>query len=437
MKFKHITKTFLFIIVFFILQFFIGKLLRADYNSFARIMMKELHSDINIDVLFLGDSHIYRAINPKEYKKTTGLDCFIAAFPGQEIDATYAILQEALYYHPEIKHIFFDIDPEQLCIDDFKNRTKLKHVYACSNYLKNKKIKREFLLNANSPYYYLNSTLEIGKNKINPKPKLVLNTLKAHLNGNFKNDTYPTLKDESFEGRGFVLSYKTNTNFFSDNTDRISFTPDSVSKDFVLTFDKIYNYCVANNLKLTLLSVPESPYKIFSYTNYDTLHNYIFDLCNLYNLNYLDFNFIKTEYLTLTSDDFYDAEHVNSYGAEKITNVFNELITSNFSRKYFYNDLNQKMDLNDDDIFGINILKNDDNKSFRIIPIGILTKESNITYNIHFENKKDSSKNIDFITSENEIKFPEHDSGKITVTCFLNDELKGSIDTTFNTRWIK
>ena len=51
------------------------------------------------------------------------------------------------------------------------------------------------------------------------------------------------------------------------------------------------------------------------------------------------------------------------------------------------------MNLNDDDIFGINILKNDDNKSFRIIPIGILTKESNITYNIHFENKKDSSKN--------------------------------------------
>lgn len=52
--------------------------------------------DNNVDVLLLGNSHLYSGINPKNLSATLGLNAFILASPGTNMADTYYSLKEAL-----------------------------------------------------------------------------------------------------------------------------------------------------------------------------------------------------------------------------------------------------------------------------------------------------------------------------------------------------
>ena len=56
----------------------------------------EFTKDNNVDIILLGNSHLYSGINPKNLSATLGLNAFILASPGTNMADTYYSLKEAL-----------------------------------------------------------------------------------------------------------------------------------------------------------------------------------------------------------------------------------------------------------------------------------------------------------------------------------------------------
>lgn len=50
----------------------------------------------NVDILLLGNSHLYAGVNPKNLSATLGVNAFILASPGSNMADTYFSLKEAL-----------------------------------------------------------------------------------------------------------------------------------------------------------------------------------------------------------------------------------------------------------------------------------------------------------------------------------------------------
>lgn len=89
----------------------------------------ELSKEINVDVLMLGNSHLYTGINPENLCTNLGVNAFILASPGTNISDTYFALKEALKStKPKLIIIetygFFNFNPYELEGDILSNQLK-------------------------------------------------------------------------------------------------------------------------------------------------------------------------------------------------------------------------------------------------------------------------------------------------------------------------
>ncbi len=119
-------------------------------------------------------------------------------------------------------------------------------------------------------------------------------------------------------------------------------------------FYKIIDYCNEHNIEVILYSLPYPKVIIEKYfedfVQFDnSLHSYIE---NYDNLIYLDFSKIREEYMELSTDYFYNANHCNGLGAEKIAPIFldiyREIENNTYSYdKWFYNDFGQLFENSD------------------------------------------------------------------------------------------
>ena len=79
---------------------FFHYILVDDTSSYTRLTMHELyHAKPNIDVLFVGSSHVYRSLNPKITDSIFGLNTFNAGTSSQGMDGSLAVIKEAAAYH--------------------------------------------------------------------------------------------------------------------------------------------------------------------------------------------------------------------------------------------------------------------------------------------------------------------------------------------------
>lgn len=98
----------------------------SDFKGYFNPSMKNNHTvkkwdafydftkQNNVDILLLGNSHLYTGINPKNLSLTLGANAFILASPGTYVDDSYWGLKEALKYcTPRVVVL------ETYCIDDF------------------------------------------------------------------------------------------------------------------------------------------------------------------------------------------------------------------------------------------------------------------------------------------------------------------------------
>lgn len=106
-------------------------ILISDSTSYTRLMMHQLYNpEDNIDVLFVGSSHVYRAFIPKITDKEFGAYTFNAGSSGQFMDGSLAVIKEADKGN-DIKHVFLELYYDVVC--QIRQCALRKGVETCGN----------------------------------------------------------------------------------------------------------------------------------------------------------------------------------------------------------------------------------------------------------------------------------------------------------------
>ena len=140
-------------------------LLVDDTSSYTRLTMHELYetadSGENIDTLFLGSSHCFRAYDPQLFTELTGKNSFNLGSSSQNYDTSYYLLREAARYN-DLKTVYLDMHYKFLFID--KQDRDLVQANIISDYMRFSLNKLEFLLTTSETDEYTNRFLPFRRN---------------------------------------------------------------------------------------------------------------------------------------------------------------------------------------------------------------------------------------------------------------------------------
>ncbi len=438
---KRILKIALFCVFFYIIQYCIGWFLITDYDYFGRAVMHNMYEVQKIDGIFLGNSHTYRAINPKILDKKLGLETFVLASPGLELDGSLALLKEAHNIHPEIKEVYVDIDFVHLNNPPIKDKSDFHQIWRIGRYIKNRRIKYDYFFHTIPAKNYFDIILEIGKNKFKINPKKIKKTLQAKLNGDYYNYVFPEGSELNSIYKGYIGKEPDDKDERNplDEVIMEAFSEEKINPDWFGFVQNIIDYCNANNLKIIFYSLPESLYDLMIIGNYDDYSSFLKNYFKNKNCAYYDLNLCKNEYLSLGPSDYYDSEHLNTNGSKKVCEVISSLILydSNKNNNMFYNSFNERIASEAETVFGLNILENEDMTSFNVIPVTNKKDNSIITYDYSFIKDKNTKELLLHNTQNSYIEYPKKSKGEIEIKYYLNGDYVNKVEKKFDTRWFR
>ena len=214
----------------------------------------EFNSKNNVDVLILGNSHLYTGINPKNLSLTLGANSFVIAAPGTHISDTYFGLKEAIKScKPNLVIIetygINNFDQYELknggLSDQFKSFSARKDLVS-------KVSSTPFLFSLENFLYAWSNTIRNHDYLFNNKEQLEKNKILTKNSGNTKNEklylgryvrfTTGIEKDilEKYEADGAPV-------------DGNSYTFSKQAEKYV---DKIVELCEKENIELMFLTLP-------------------------------------------------------------------------------------------------------------------------------------------------------------------------------------
>ena len=290
-----------------------------DTNSYTRLTLHELYeNDGNVETLFLGTSHCFRAYDPELYEELTGESAFNLGSSSQNIDTSYYLLKEALKYH-EIEKVYLDIYHEFFFFNP-ENR-ELVEANIISDYMRPSFNKLSFILHRSSSEHYTNSFFPFRRDWQLLGDFAYLKENVARKQEDRYKDFEPVIyDDEHYVSKGFVESVAVlNTEEYSwiPKSDKVDLSGDS---SFAMDYlEKIVKLCEKEEIELIFLTAPSYKEYIESKDSYDMIHSYVRVLADGFGVAYVDFNMYPEEELILTANDFMDGDHLNGNGADKVT----------------------------------------------------------------------------------------------------------------------
>ena len=266
--------------------------------------LKKTYLDRNsaeINTLILGSSHTFYGVNPEYFSKKT----FNAAYVSQTLDLDYDILN---HYESKLKNLKTVIIPisyfslfETLETDMEKWRIK--------NYVL---------------YYGLENKYQFTDH---------FESLNSHISQNVKKVIKYYAFNESFVTSS-NLGWGTNFNSENKKTFEGAFTAKKHTvKNFYLydknlkSLNRIITLCKKNNINIVFITTPthKSYNENLNKTQLEKTTTTISELVkNNSNCKYL--NLLKSE--KFNDEDFYDADHLNEIGAEKLSILTNKSISN-------------------------------------------------------------------------------------------------------------
>lgn len=394
----------------------------------------------NIDVLFSGASHVSHGIDTTVSDAVFGKNTFCTGSAGQNIEGSYAIIQQALKLY-DVEKIFVELDFAIATRPPVKDRSGFKPDYSLLKSIRDPRIKLDYMLSMSSPRYYLNSILPIGKDKhMTLNPKDLKFRLKSFFNGDYWSYNYVD-KDADYAGKGSLLDIRVVENgTFSSPVVEGPIHVENVNSDWVRTIDKIIEDCRQKNVELIFYNMPNSDFYLNEKGNYDEYYSFCRDFCSERGFEFYDFNLAKEEYLPLEDCDFHDDNHFNKYGVKKWTEIFCSFFLDKYDRSdFFYSSYAEKMQAQEDKIYGLVLLEKDDGRAMDVVPVVNHVEPERITYDVFLDlgdgeepfmkNASGGSFQFCALSSDNEygsdrncfeIRFPGNSSGKIRVISYLD-----------------
>ena len=304
-------------------------LLMDDSQSYTRLTMHELYERADageeIDTLFLGSSHCYRAYDPELYEELTGRTAYNLGSSSQNYDTSYYLLREAARLY-DLKTVYLDMYYKFLFMDS--EDRDLVQANIISDYMRPSLNKLSFLLTTTEAKNYTNRFFPFRRSwqQLGDFAYVRENLAKKQAESYRKYEPV-TVEADQYAGRGFVWSdarLDVDAITWWGNFGKVA---DDMQLDTtypVSYIEKIVSFCREHDIRLVFVTAPSLNQYLEAIGPYDSAHAYVQKLAERFGVDYLDFNLPKTEYLELTADDYIDVDHLNGTGAEKLTLLLTE-----------------------------------------------------------------------------------------------------------------
>lgn len=341
---------------------------RNDVDAYTRVLMKELHEQEAIDIVFAGASHVSHGLSPKGIEKELGIKSFCTGTPNQRIGGTEAIIGEVLsLYHP--KEVWLEFDFAVMCekTQPLFARSISKSTFLSTYYLKNAQVKRNFFKKHLSPKYYLNFLIPLGRETLlDLNPKSLFKVAKAKLSGTYATKK-PAIIRGTYEGAGCVLDEEiVETGSLWTKGEKSIPVEDfgAYVQETILDIKKVLD---AQGIKLVCYQNPSTPFYLIAKGRYGEYTQKVRDFCEgKLGVPYYDFSLAKSEFETFRDEDFSDDNHLNFAGIEKFSKAWARWKKAGQSSEVFYKTFEEKLDAAGPKVYGLLIKEREDKKGFAL-----------------------------------------------------------------------
>lgn len=387
-KLKIMIKIIIFCGIYFFAQAAVKYALVDDTNTISRIMLYDLYNEQeNIDVLFCGASHCQLGIDPSVMDQGLQKNTFNAGSSSQGLETSLAMIKEAERYH-DLEQVYIDLD-YSIVLRDTPN---LESIYIISDYMKPSLRKVDYLLNATSFEYYVNSFMPLHKGRGYLKsPDKIIDNLEAKSSAGYRSYTD---RDASYAGKGHIASttvVEEGSLWSKEEIAEKDFTIPEMQKEYLR---EIILFCKKNDIKLTFVSVPTTDFHLAFIPNYDEYISEINSFLSEYDVEYYDFNLCNQNVLTLNQDSLYnDDNHLNTDGAKHFSKVFADFFSGRISEEeLFYDSYAQKMANSEPRVLGLqikqkNTVATEEPLSIHIMPV-VSHKNIQVECELEYEEEK-------------------------------------------------
>ena len=362
---KKIIKRILCIILILAMTLGIGVLLQYllfdDVQSYSRLMMHDLYeAPENLDILFVGSSHVRRGFDTEVTDEVFGENTFNLSTASQRLDGSLALIKEACSLY-KVKQIYLDLYYGVVDVNDYDTRRSMTETYLVSDYMRPSWNKLELLLHASSMKYYSNGFLPFRRNWEDIFDLKYLTDLYArkHTETYQNYDWFVIDTHDFYGGKG----YFGNTVKVPEDTywNDLAYGPVGIQEqmqqdsDWMNTLREIVSFCERKQVPLTFIMVPEPEWTLAGKGDYQEFSDWIRSLAEQMQVPYYDFNLCRPEYFDIEDRSlFFDADHLNDEGAAAFSTVFGQFFTGQIpEEELFYDSFEEAILDSEPAVYGI------------------------------------------------------------------------------------
>lgn len=349
----RIAACFLFMLCMLLVNEGLRFLLADDAESYTRIAMHEMYEQENIDVLFLGSSHVYRSIDTAIMDERWGVNTFNAGTSSQQPVLSYYLLKEAGRKN-KLSRVYMEVYYDLMWDNpDYQSPTA---AYIVSDYMEPSFNRLQLLWDTGGKDYLVHGLI-LGRRNWEKlfEPAYLKENLLKKCGEDYRSYAYVKADNEEYAGKGFVYSRESIEPATFGATE--PFTPvraEAISEKNREYFDKIIAYCKKKGIELIFYSAPVPDFRLAGCGNYDSYIGQVKSFLAEKDVPYYDFNLCRSEFLKMDDSCFKDTHHLNGEGAEKFSFFFADFFAENAERtNIFWKSYAEKMKYEDQTVFGV------------------------------------------------------------------------------------
>ena len=289
--------------------------------------MKDFKKQQEIDMVFIGSSHVIYGVNPDIVDERLGVKSFNLGSGAQSMTATYYLLKEVFEKHsPEF--VFIDVYWNRL-VDRDSMGTIIPFITMPFSVNK-----LDYLINGFESNYYLSA---VFPGVLYPRmlmPSNLMTNLKAKFSYDYRNNIYIVPKTGANEGLTYISK--------GHHTRYSSITPGNVGKPSLYVYDepqlkfdeesiehfgKIVELCRKNGAQPVAFVTPVTLAALMEATDdYAAYTTQIEEIVSRSGVEYFDFNLSQPDFFETLDWYYADHTHLCNIGAEAFTSAFAEFI---------------------------------------------------------------------------------------------------------------
>ena len=398
-------------------------------DEWSRILWHNFYNEKkNIDNLYLGSSHVFCDIDPTILDKLNGNNNFNLATSSQLLNGTFYLLKEANRTN-NLKYVYVELNYDvSTGREGFKSSSNLISNWRNTDYMKLSLNWIEYAMEMSDMARYPETIFPFLRFKGKAldvgyiRGQMIKKKNKMYKNYEFKMEDDSETKE--YRAKGYCYSDKeiAASDLFCNQAKIFENEPMTNEAEGYLR--RIIEYCISNDLDITLFSSPIYDLQLLSLENYDAYINQINAIAEEYGIEYLDFNLCKEEFLPIQERQYFtDMQHLNGKGAEIFTPFFHKVMCAprEMREKYFYSSYKEKNQKSKTRLIGIIYLyMSDKGSESRYVRIAS-NKEKGIEYQILFTPESGETSMVQEFSDNRDFSILLNQKGTYTISAKEKD----------------